>query len=201
MLWLGMGWLFLCGLRQYKPGTPTTTERVDRADAGKIQGCDYHPGFQQIAFVDTKLGSCKSANLGIVSKSVRVGMEASGQARWFELPAGGTGVRVVDQGCGKDSKQTRTEKTDRQDFQQWKTSVRTAASPEQALVCSRTPRSQIVIPFETRPFEMALFIQPEEYHWATELVVGEISITLVNPKVPCVLCTDGGQSKSKPRIS
>jgi len=24
----------------------------DRADANKIQGCDYHPGFQQIAFVD-----------------------------------------------------------------------------------------------------------------------------------------------------
>src|ERR1700745_2453148 len=25
-------------------------------DANKIQGCDYHPGFQQIAFVDTDIG-------------------------------------------------------------------------------------------------------------------------------------------------
>jgi hypothetical protein len=27
-----------------------------------IIGADYHPGFQQIAFVDTKLGNCKSAD-------------------------------------------------------------------------------------------------------------------------------------------
>jgi hypothetical protein len=56
-----------------------------------IIGCDYHPGFQQIAFVDTETGACgerrlahreqaeqsyrefKERNLG-----VRVGMEASG---------------------------------------------------------------------------------------------------------------------------
>src|SRR5215469_17163082 len=28
-----------------------------------------------------------------------------------------------------------------------------------------------------------------------------IAIALIDPKVPCVLCTGGGQSKSKPRIS
>jgi hypothetical protein len=62
-----------------------------------IIGCDYHPGFQQIAYVDTETGEMQERRLGHRQEAeefyralkqqqirVRVGMEASGQARWFE---------------------------------------------------------------------------------------------------------------------
>ena len=62
-----------------------------------IIGCDYHPGFQQIAFVDTESGELQERrlqhreeaerfyrDLAAQAVRVRVGMEASGQARWFE---------------------------------------------------------------------------------------------------------------------
>ena len=62
-----------------------------------IIGCDYHPGFQQIAFVNTETGDCGEQRLehceeaqkfyrelATQAKKVRVGMEASGHARWFE---------------------------------------------------------------------------------------------------------------------
>ena len=62
-----------------------------------IIGCDYHPGFQQIGFVDTETGDCGEQrlehcegaqkfyrDLATQGKKVRVGMEASGHARWFE---------------------------------------------------------------------------------------------------------------------
>ena len=62
-----------------------------------IIGCDYHPGFQQIAFVDTETGEAGERRLTHREEaeqfyqdlkqrnaSVRVGMEASGHARWFE---------------------------------------------------------------------------------------------------------------------
>ncbi len=63
-----------------------------------IIGCDYHPGFQQIAFVDTETGELRERRLAASLKErssstvnwqprrmkVRVGMEASGHARWFE---------------------------------------------------------------------------------------------------------------------
>jgi len=63
----------------------------------RIIGCDYHPGFQQIAFVDTETGDCGERrlqhreeaekfyrDLAAQGVKVRVGMEASGHARWFE---------------------------------------------------------------------------------------------------------------------
>jgi hypothetical protein len=60
-----------------------------------IIGCDYHPGFQQIAFVDTETGECGERRLrhreeaeqfynAVKGHRVRVGMEASGHSRWFE---------------------------------------------------------------------------------------------------------------------
>ncbi len=63
-----------------------------------IIGCDYHPGVQQIAFMDTETGEFGERRLehggGGAEKfyrdlqqagiSVRVGMEATGHARWFE---------------------------------------------------------------------------------------------------------------------
>jgi len=62
-----------------------------------IIGCDYHPGVQQIAFVDTETGEFQETRLqhreqaeqyyrelALRGVQVRLGMEASGQARWFE---------------------------------------------------------------------------------------------------------------------
>ncbi len=54
-----------------------------------IIGCDYHPGFQQIAYVDTETGECGERRLAHREEAerlyherkeqrVRVGMEASG---------------------------------------------------------------------------------------------------------------------------
>ena len=62
-----------------------------------IIGCDYHPEFQQIASVDTDSGEFQEKRLAhpeeaekfyrglaVPGMKVRVGMEASGHARWFE---------------------------------------------------------------------------------------------------------------------
>ena len=62
-----------------------------------IIGLDYHPGFQQIAFVDSDTGELQERrlqhreeaekfyrDLAAQGMKVRVGMEASGHARWFE---------------------------------------------------------------------------------------------------------------------
>jgi len=59
-----------------------------------IIGCDYHPGFQQVAFVDTETGELQERRLqhreeaekfyrelATQGMKVRVGMEASGHAR------------------------------------------------------------------------------------------------------------------------
>ena len=62
-----------------------------------IIGADYHPGFQQIAVMDTETGELNELRLehreeaeqfyhalAAQGLKVRVGMEASGHARWFE---------------------------------------------------------------------------------------------------------------------
>jgi transposase len=62
-----------------------------------IIGVDFHPEFQQIASVDTDTGEFQEKRLAhreeaekfyralaAAGQQVRVGMEASGQARWFE---------------------------------------------------------------------------------------------------------------------
>ena len=70
-----------------------------------IIGCDYHPGFQQIAWVDTETGELQERrlqhreeaetfyrDLAAQGGSVRVGMEASGHARWFETTSRNCGL-------------------------------------------------------------------------------------------------------------
>jgi len=60
-----------------------------------IIGCDFHPSFQQVAYINTEGGECGSRRLGhmaqaeefyreLSGQAVRVGMEASGHSRWFE---------------------------------------------------------------------------------------------------------------------
>ena len=62
-----------------------------------IIGVDFHPEFQQIASVDTETGEFQEKRLAhreeaerfyreltAAGQKVRVGMEASGHAHWFE---------------------------------------------------------------------------------------------------------------------
>lgn len=97
----------------------------------RIIGCDYHPGFQQIAFVDTDTGECGERrlqqreeaekfyrNLAAEGMKVRVGMEASGHARWFEGLLAELNFELwIGEAAEIRSKQVRKQKTDRQDAQ------------------------------------------------------------------------------------
>ena len=62
----------------------------------KIVGCDFHPSYQQIAILDTETGEVKEKKLmhgnGEAERFYRelqgpalIGMEATGNSRWFEL--------------------------------------------------------------------------------------------------------------------
>ena len=94
-----------------------------------IIGCDYHPGFQQIAWVDTETGECGEGRLthreeaeqfyrGLQQRSVRVGMEASGHARWFERLLRELQFELwIGDAAEIRTKRVRKQKTDRQDAQ------------------------------------------------------------------------------------
>jgi len=93
-----------------------------------IIGCDYHPSFQQISFVDTETGECGQRRLdhgtgeaesyyrSLPGSRVRVGMEASGHARWFERLLGELGYELWVGDPGKiRAAEVRQQKTDRRD--------------------------------------------------------------------------------------
>jgi len=94
-----------------------------------IIGCDYHPGFQQIAFVDTETGECGERRLThpeeaeqfynvLQGRSVRVGMEASGHACWFERLLAELQIELwIGDAAEIRAKRVRKQKTDRQDAQ------------------------------------------------------------------------------------
>ncbi len=96
-----------------------------------IIGCDYHPSFQQIAFVDTETGELGErrlvhreeaeqfyGELREQSVKVRVGMEASGHARWFERLLRDRQFELwVGNAAEIRTKRVRKQKTDRQDAQ------------------------------------------------------------------------------------
>jgi len=96
-----------------------------------IIGCDYHPAFQQIAFVDTATGDCGERRLehreeaekfyrelAARGMKVRVGMEASGQARWFERLLAELNFELwIGEATVIHAKRVRKQKTDRQDAQ------------------------------------------------------------------------------------
>jgi transposase len=96
-----------------------------------IIGCDYHPGFQQIAFVDTETGELQERRLQHREEAekfyrelaaqgikVRVGMEASGQARWFERLLAELQYELwIGDAAVICTKRVRKQKTDRQDAQ------------------------------------------------------------------------------------
>ena len=96
-----------------------------------IIGADYHPGFQQIAFVDTDSGEFQERrlqhpeeaekfyrDLAAEGMQVRVGMEASGQARWFERLLSELHFELwIGDAAKIRTKRVRKQKTDRQDAQ------------------------------------------------------------------------------------
>jgi transposase len=96
-----------------------------------IVGCDYHPSFQQIAFVDTETGELKGQRLAhreeaeqfyralaVAGQQVRVGMEASGHARWFERLLAELQFELwMGDAAEIRRKRGRKQKTDRQDAQ------------------------------------------------------------------------------------
>jgi transposase len=71
-----------------------------------IIGCDFHPGFQQIAFVDEETGEygerrlehpfeAESFNRSLAGKQVRIGLEATGNFRWFRRLVQGLGFEFL----------------------------------------------------------------------------------------------------------
>src|ERR1700681_4898926 len=95
-----------------------------------IIGVDYHPSFQQIAFMDQETGECGERELnhsdGKAERfyrelkergvSVRVGMEATGHARWFERLLAELGFELwIGDPAEIKTKRVRKQKTDRED--------------------------------------------------------------------------------------
>src|SRR5881394_2589791 len=96
-----------------------------------IIGCDYHSGFQQIAFVNTETGELQERrlehreeaekfhrDLSAQGMKVRLGMEASGHARWFERLLAELQCELwIGDAAAINAKRVRKQKTDRQDAQ------------------------------------------------------------------------------------
>jgi transposase len=96
-----------------------------------IIGVDFHPEFQQIASVDTESGELQEQRLQHREEAesfyrelaargvrVRVGMEASGHARWFERLLGELPIELwIGDAAEIQRKRVRKQKTDRQDAQ------------------------------------------------------------------------------------
>ena len=96
-----------------------------------IIGCDYHPSFQQIAWVDKDTGEFREQRLthpaeaekfyralAQAGKQVRIGMEASGHARWFERLLAELRFELwIGDAAEIRRKRGRKQKTDRQDAQ------------------------------------------------------------------------------------
>ncbi len=95
----------------------------------KIIGCDFHPGYQQIAMLDTDTGELIEMRLSHshggeevrkfysgLTGPVRVGLEASGQSQWFERLLAELGHELWIGDAAKVRASTeRKQKTDRRD--------------------------------------------------------------------------------------
>ena len=96
-----------------------------------IIGVDFHPEFQQIALLNTTTGKVEEKRLAhpdeaekyyralaSAGETVRIGMEASGQARWFERLVAELQFDLWIGHAGEiRAKRGRKQKTDRQDVQ------------------------------------------------------------------------------------
>ena len=96
-----------------------------------IIGTDFHPGFQQLASVDTETGEFQEKRLAhreeaerfyralaSTDQKIRVGMEASGYARWFERLLAELEIELwIGDAAEIERKRARKQKTDREDAQ------------------------------------------------------------------------------------
>jgi transposase len=97
-----------------------------------IIGCDFHPSVQQIAFLDTETGECNELRLNhsdgeaerfyrdlkLRGVQVRVGIEATGHARWFERLLAELNFELwIGDAAQIKAMRVRKQKTDRQDAQ------------------------------------------------------------------------------------
>ena len=92
-----------------------------------IIGCDFHPGFEQIAMVDTEDGEMRYVRLahpqqarefyaGLQGKEVLVGVEACGYTQWFEQMLEQMGHRyLIGDAAAIRASYVRKQKTDRRD--------------------------------------------------------------------------------------
>lgn len=94
----------------------------------KIIGCDFHPSYQQFAMVDTESGELREGRLeheqgearrfyqALAGTPVRVGMEAAGNAQWFEQMLGELGHELwIGDAAQIRRLVVRAQKTDRRD--------------------------------------------------------------------------------------
>lgn len=92
-----------------------------------IIGCDFHPGFQQIAFVNTTSGDTGQLALqhreeaerfyrSLQGESVRVGIEATGTTRWFERLLSELGMELwIGDAAKIAARHVRKQRTDKRD--------------------------------------------------------------------------------------
>ncbi|MEK7756826.1 MAG: IS110 family transposase, partial [Planctomycetota bacterium] len=103
------------------------TKAREKGAAMKIIGCDFHPSYQQVAWLDTESGEVREATLAhengearrfyeSLRGPVRVGMEAVGNTLWFERLRAGLGHEVwIGDAARIRSLVVRRQKTDRRD--------------------------------------------------------------------------------------
>ncbi len=91
-----------------------------------IIGCDFHPGFQQVAIFDQETGEVSTRRLehpeqarefyGGLARPARIGMEACGQSQWFERLLGELGHELwIGDPAQIRARVVRQQKTDRRD--------------------------------------------------------------------------------------
>jgi transposase len=92
-----------------------------------IIGCDFHPGFQQVAIFDNRTGEVQEKRLqhraeaekfyrSLADQEVRVGMEACGHYPWFERLLAGLGIELwLGDAAKVRASVVRKQKTDRRD--------------------------------------------------------------------------------------
>jgi len=100
---------------------------MNRGDASKIQGCDFHPGWQQVAVLDSETGEIRELKLENgngeaerfyreLSSPARIGFEACGNTQWFEDLLDRLGHEVwVGDAAEIRASYVRKQKTDRRD--------------------------------------------------------------------------------------
>ena len=106
-----------------------------------IIGCDFHPGFQQVAIFDNRTGEYQEKRLshrqeaeeyyrGLAGEEVRVGMEACGHYPWFERLLAGLGMELWLGDAAKiRASVVRQQKTDRRDAEQLQVLMREERFP------------------------------------------------------------------------